>query len=107
MRSRRRCGTPRRRSPGAGSSSAIPPRRISCRRRRSSARRNRGSEGMASCPTCGSENREGARFCDGCGGKIDLEIAETGRSEEHTSELQTTKDLVCRLLLEKKKKTLK
>src|SRR5437667_12914232 len=33
---------------------------------------------MASCPTCGSENREGARFCDGCGGKIDLEIAEAG-----------------------------
>ncbi len=33
---------------------------------------------MASCPTCGSENREGARFCDGCGGKLDLEIAEAG-----------------------------
>src|SRR5574340_1249089 len=28
-----------------------------------------------------------------------------GRSEEHTSELQSPKDLVCRLLLEKKKKT--
>src|SRR5574340_1586042 len=27
------------------------------------------------------------------------------RSEEHTSELQSPKDLVCRLLLEKKKKT--
>src|SRR5574340_1508372 len=27
-----------------------------------------------------------------------------GRSEEHTSELQSPKDLVCRLLLEKKKK---
>jgi len=33
---------------------------------------------MASCPTCGSENREDARFCDACGGKIDLEIAEAG-----------------------------
>jgi len=33
---------------------------------------------MASCPACGSENREGARFCDGCGGKIDLEISEAG-----------------------------
>jgi len=33
---------------------------------------------MASCPTCGSENREDARFCDACGGKIDLEIAESG-----------------------------
>src|SRR5699024_12013497 len=29
----------------------------------------------------------------------------TGRSEEHTSELQSRFDLVCRLLLEKKKKT--
>src|SRR5438874_3826605 len=27
-----------------------------------------------------------------------------GRSEEHTSELQSRRDLVCRLLLEKKKK---
>src|SRR5712664_378830 len=29
-----------------------------------------------------------------------------GRSEEHTSELQSRSDLVCRLLLEKKKKTI-
>src|SRR5438034_1500317 len=29
---------------------------------------------------------------------------EVGRSEEHTSELQSHSDLVCRLLLEKKKK---
>src|SRR2546428_8580527 len=29
----------------------------------------------------------------------------TGRSEEHTSELQSRSDLVCRLLLEKKKYT--
>src|SRR5690349_23720734 len=29
-----------------------------------------------------------------------------GRSEEHTSELQSRRDLVCRLLLEKKKLTL-
>src|SRR5215469_18838940 len=28
------------------------------------------------------------------------------RSEEHTSELQSRRDLVCRLLLEKKKKTI-
>src|SRR5690349_23828196 len=28
---------------------------------------------------------------------------ESGRSEEHTSELQSRRDLVCRLLLEKKK----
>src|SRR2546430_7157224 len=30
---------------------------------------------------------------------------ERGRSEEHTSELQSQSNLVCRLLLEKKKKT--
>src|SRR5437667_7762624 len=33
--------------------------------------------------------------------------AETARSEEHTSELQSHHDLVCRLLLEKKKKKTK
>src|SRR5258706_11606084 len=31
-------------------------------------------------------------------------LAKTGRSEEHTSELQSLTNLVCRLLLEKKKK---
>src|SRR2546422_7437570 len=35
---------------------------------------------------------------DGC------EVSPTGRSEEHTSELQSRLHLVCRLLLEKKKK---
>src|SRR2546427_5474794 len=33
--------------------------------------------------------------------------ASGGRSEEHTSELQSQSNLVCRLLLEKKKKKLK
>src|SRR5207248_4646177 len=32
-------------------------------------------------------------------------VTPNGRSEEHTSELQSPYDLVCRLLLEKKKKT--
>src|SRR2546428_6782211 len=32
-----------------------------------------------------------------------LDLADGGRSEEHTSELQSRSDLVCRLLLEKKK----
>src|SRR5690349_22973111 len=31
-------------------------------------------------------------------------VLHPGRSEEHTSELQSRRDLVCRLLLEKKKK---
>src|SRR5688572_31596791 len=33
-------------------------------------------------------------------------LAAAGRSEEHTSELQSQSNLVCRLLLEKKKKTI-
>src|SRR3712207_9296279 len=33
-------------------------------------------------------------------------LAQTRRSEEHTSELQSRQYLVCRLLLEKKKKTI-
>src|SRR5438874_8992787 len=37
------------------------------------------------------------------GGGESTELA--GRSEEHTSELQSRRDLVCRLLLEKKKIT--
>src|SRR2546430_4463650 len=34
----------------------------------------------------------------------DLAPSDNGRSEEHTSELQSQSNLVCRLLLEKKKK---
>src|SRR2546421_3405788 len=34
-------------------------------------------------------------------------VSTAGRSEEHTSELQSRSDLVCRLLLEKKKKPTK
>src|SRR5207249_7337596 len=37
-------------------------------------------------------------------GNLDLIVAGNLRSEEHTSELQSRFDLVCRLLLEKKKK---
>src|SRR5690349_22110142 len=36
-------------------------------------------------------------------GAVSLELLSRGRSEEHTSELQSRRDLVCRLLLEKKK----
>src|SRR2546430_5678196 len=36
---------------------------------------------------------------------IELEPTIDGRSEEHTSELQSQSNLVCRLLLEKKKAT--
>src|SRR5690349_24089239 len=36
--------------------------------------------------------------------EVDSETLPLARSEEHTSELQSRRDLVCRLLLEKKKK---
>src|SRR5690606_41951993 len=59
----------------------------------------------------------GSRFTSGCqslclaGSKSDS-LSRAGpfgvsRSEEHTSELQSRENLVCRLLLEKKKKLLK
>src|SRR2546430_11861826 len=38
-------------------------------------------------------------------GPVHAGIIEPGRSEEHTSELQSQSNLVCRLLLEKKKRT--
>src|ERR1035438_10644633 len=38
------------------------------------------------------------------GGEMDLSLKSLKRSEEHTSELQSLRHLVCRLLLEKKKK---
>src|SRR5699024_11544817 len=42
----------------------------------------------------------------GVGGRTDADVRpRVGRSEEHTSELQSRFDLVCRLLLEKKKYT--
>src|SRR2546427_7029196 len=36
---------------------------------------------------------------------LDAGVAKIARSEEHTSELQSQSNLVCRLLLEKKKQT--
>src|SRR5258708_15581931 len=45
----------------------------------------------------------GARDCRSSG--IVSGFCHSGRSEEHTSELQSPDHLVCRLLLEKKKKT--
>src|SRR3712207_8795699 len=43
--------------------------------------------------------------CTGQGSPFLPPPAPAGRSEEHTSELQSRQYLVCRLLLEKKKKT--
>ena len=49
---------------------------------------------------------DGTLYVAGNGGDHDMNDAtqEAGRSEEHTSELQSRSELVCRLLLEKKKK---
>src|SRR3712207_7153734 len=46
---------------------------------------------------------EGA-VCAGHGASLGMRCPGVGRSEEHTSELQSRQYLVCRLLLEKKKK---
>src|SRR5436309_6171464 len=57
-------------------------------------------------PTCGmlvTAKDEDFPFCSDRCRKIDLA---TPRSEEHTSELQSRENLVCRLLLEKKNNTL-
>src|SRR5438034_1764849 len=48
------------------------------------------------------ENRTGA---DEAAGSVRAAGRRVERSEEHTSELQSHSDLVCRLLLEKKKET--
>src|SRR5207249_11853532 len=55
--------------------------------------------------------QRGAAYADfDSDGRLDLAVSENAaptlwnRSEEHTSELQSRFDLVCRLLLEKKKK---
>src|SRR5688572_31486824 len=56
------------------------------------------------CNVCLDIHRERKRDTRG---HVDLSTPETkeDRSEEHTSELQSQSNLVCRLLLEKKKKT--
>src|SRR2546427_6794846 len=56
--------------------------------------------GSSSLPGANRPNR-----LVGDNGLLDLAFAESGkRSEEHTSELQSQSNLVCRLLLEKKKR---
>src|SRR4051794_41615515 len=62
-------------------------------------RRSRFSRlGSPSPERSGHERTNGGYSCPDLSGE--------GRSEEHTSELQSPVHLVCRLLLEKKKKTL-
>src|SRR5438132_8144679 len=59
-----------------------------------SSKRNPGRHGRISNPRGGTA--AGPAACESC-------VRSASRSEEHTSELQSHSDLVCRLLLEKKK----
>src|SRR5438034_7426902 len=52
----------------------------------------------------GGGSRRGGRARDGRARHQEWSARSRSRSEEHTSELQSHSDLVCRLLLEKKKK---
>src|SRR5947207_10435988 len=69
--------------------------------------RRRRLRGAVSCELAlGGERDPGDARAAVAGGLADEEDARAGeapRSEEHTSELQSHSDLVCRLLLEKKK----
>src|SRR5260370_20595944 len=58
--------------------------------------------------TCNARNRKGSCRCTGLSGADSsnaVQAVHQGRSEEHTSELQSHLNLVCRLLLEKKNNT--
>src|SRR5439155_12626993 len=55
------------------------------------------TNGVVECYRCRTPVPEHSRYCSSCGADV------SGRSEEHTSELQSRGHLVCRLLLEKKK----
>src|SRR5437899_4019080 len=57
------------------------------------------------CPAAVVSSMGNAHFLPAPAAKWALPIEDTTRSEEHTSELQSLRHLVCRLLLEKKKKT--
>src|SRR6266496_5977049 len=50
--------------------------------------------------------RSRGRVCAPHGSQATSRTPASSRSEEHTSELQSRRDLVCRLLLEKKKNTI-
>src|SRR5690606_40476447 len=64
--------------------------------------------GTAPAPGRPSETGSVARrdCSTGSGCPVDPETRQVVRSEEHTSELQSRENLVCRLLLEKKKENL-
>src|SRR5262245_65308735 len=68
--------------------------------------KNREEQNLRFKILCDVGDLSGASVCDvGCGfgDLLDYLRSTVGRSEEHTSELQALRHLVCRLLLEKKK----
>src|SRR5690349_22043412 len=81
------------------------PRRLT----RSPARNTDLLAGVARRHGLADERRRTTGLPRRCARRRDLDRAQgrtTARSEEHTSELQSRRDLVCRLLLEKKKSNL-
>src|SRR5438105_11961604 len=74
----------------------------------SSTRRPRGRSGAAArAASSATLEKDDSTGCSGAPRQSSLAMPATAspvRSEEHTSELQSRVDLVCRLLLEKKKK---
>src|SRR5258705_4705989 len=73
-------------------------------RRGSAASSSTGTPGRSRAPSspARASSHSGAGSCGGLlGGGLEIALA---RSEEHTSELQSLRHLVCRLLLEKKKR---
>src|SRR5438445_2260158 len=66
-----------------------------------------GSDRAESCLVGGMRRLRSADLDPGCDHRLQQGEGWPGRSEEHTSELQSRQYLVCRLLLEKKKKNKK
>src|SRR5438045_5661682 len=62
------------------------------------------SREAAFCPTCAARSRTSSPRPGRTRSGRSARRSSTRRSEEHTSELQSLRHLVCRLLLEKKKK---
>src|SRR2546428_3953504 len=60
------------------------------------------TRGWRRIPRGDSARRQPVRSCPSCDTHFRTGVSYERRSEEHTSELQSRSDLVCRLLLEKK-----
>src|SRR5699024_12474652 len=75
------------------------------RQDRARRRQHRRAAGAAASPSARAARRHGVSGSHG-GAQSGADHWRTDRSEEHTSELQSRFDLVCRLLLEKKKRSL-